>query len=181
MKNKENTDGNENHLNEKSENDHSKKDSTEPLQENIDKNTQEQEGNKNKKEEEIISTDPVIEKITEYDHNEIRESLNEHSETMSKDMGTPHQKINNNKDTTGVDNETTQEILNDIRPILKHTNKEPEPLNKKLRETKDTKTPEGETTAGDTIENQPEGPEPTEMLGCLLYTSELSIIIFVSI
>ena len=40
MKNKENTDGNENHLNEKSENDHNKTDAMEPLPENIDKDTQ---------------------------------------------------------------------------------------------------------------------------------------------
>ena len=102
----------------------------------------------------------------EYDHNEIRESLTEHSETMSKDMETSHQEINNNKATTGVNNETTQETINDNRPtvILEHTNKESEPVNKKLRETEDMKTPEGETTTGDTVENQIEGPEPTELL-----------------
>ena len=118
MKNKGNTGGNENHFNEKSENDHRKKDATEPLPENIDNDTQDQEGNKNKKEEEIISTDPVIETIMEYDHNEIHESLSEHSETMSKDMETSHQEINNNKDTTGVNNETTQETINDNRPTV---------------------------------------------------------------
>ena len=70
MKNKENTDGNKKQINEKIENDHSKKDSTEPLQENVDKNTQEQDVNNNKKEEEIISTNPVIETITKNDYNE---------------------------------------------------------------------------------------------------------------
>ena len=165
IKNKENTSGNEKQMNEKIENDHSRKDPTETIQENVDKNTQERDVNNNKKEEEMLSTNPVIEPITENDYNELCESLNEHSETVDKNIENPHQKINNNDDTTGVNNKATQEIINDNKPIiiLEHTNKNPEPVNKKLRETKNTKTPEGEATAGDTMENQPDGPVPTEM------------------
>ena len=112
IRDRENTEENENHINEEFENDHGQKDSTEPLPENIDKDTQDQEGNKKNQEEEIIDTDPLIETIMEDDNNGILESPNEPNETMSKD----------------------------------------------------TKTPEGEVTAGDTVENLLKEPEPTELL-----------------
>ena len=81
-------------------------------------------------------------------------------------METPYQKINNNNDTTEVNDKAVQEMVNDnkLAVSLEHTNIKPEPVNKKLIETQDTKTPEGEVTASDTTENQPEGPKPTEMM-----------------
>ena len=45
-----------------------------------------------------------------------------------------------------------------------HTNINSEPKNKELMETPDTKTPEGEVNASDTVENQPKELEPTELL-----------------
>ena len=161
MKNKENTEGNEKQINENIKNDHSNKDSAEPLQEDMDKDTQEQNINNNKREEEIISTEPMIEPITENDYNESCEPSNEHSETMNKTIENPHMKINNNDDITGVNNKDTQEIINDNKPIIiiEHAIKNPEPLDGELKETSNTETPEVDNTADNTIENQLEQME----------------------
>ena len=73
-------------------------------------------------------------------------------------METTCKKINNNNDITEVNNKDTKEIINDNKPliIIENTNNNPEPLAKELKETNNTKTPEVEATAGDTVENQPE-------------------------
>ena len=73
MKNGKNT-------NDKIENDHSQKDSTEPLQENMTKDAPEQDINNNEKEEEVLRADPETETITRKDYDELYESLSEHSE-----------------------------------------------------------------------------------------------------
>ena len=121
------------------------KNSTEPLKEELNKNTQEQIiNNNNKKEEESINTKPVIELIKENDNIKSCELSNEHGETVNKNMETPYKKINNNNGVTEVNNKDTKEIINVHKPliIIENTDKNPEPLNKKLKETNNTKTPE---------------------------------------
>ena len=95
---------------------------------------------------------------------QINEDLmkNRENDYGKKDSTEPLQeKIN---DARGINNKTAQEPMNNNKPTatLEQVNKEPEPINKKLSETKDAKTPEGRTTAGDTVEDQTGGTEPTE-------------------
>ena len=88
------------------------------------------------------------EPIKENDNIKSCELSNEHSETVNKNMETPYKKINNN----------------DNKPliIIENIDKNTEPLNKKIKETKNMKTPEVEVTGGNTIENQLEKPTITK-------------------
>ena len=159
MKNGKNT-------NDKIEDDHSQKESMEPPQENMTKDVPEQDVNNDEKEEEVLIADPETETITRKDHNELYESPSEHSEVTNENIKTPYQKVNKGNDTTEENDEAVQEMVSDNAPTVnfEYTNINSKTENKEVMETPDTKTPEGEVNASDTIENQPKEPEPTELL-----------------
>ena len=177
----------EKNANDKIEDDHSQKESVEPQQENMTKDVPEQDVNNDEKEEEVLMAEPETETIIRKDPNELYESPSEDSEVTNENIKTAYQKVNRVNDTTEESSEAVQEMVSDNATTVnfEYANINSKTENREVMETPDTKTPEGEVNASDTIKNQPREPEPTELLSflkmmmecrsCLLYTSAICI------